>query len=401
MNTSIVARASAYLNDRYVGSLQYKDGYGSFKYEDLEPDHPVLGLRFEYDPDYASNPEVSIPKWFVNLLPERGSGLRVMYSRQLGRSDVSDFLLLMYLGHDLPGAIRVEADGALPVAMARALEKANVAQGGANISFSLSGMQVKYSMREDGEGFTVPAIGELGDWIVKLPSSAYPRLPENEYSMMTWASAAGIDVPDHRLVTGELLRGLPNGQIEKGEIAYAVRRFDRTSTLRIHQEDFAQILDLPPAQKDRGSQELVGEVLLNECPEIDFQEYIRRLVFCVVSGNTDEHLKNWSLRYPDMRSARLSPAYDLAAATSYPQLQYSKLTLPIAGQDDTRLITLRYFQEFSENLSTDVDVTTSVVRDTIQRLKVTWPTISNDPQTPEFVKEHVDNRVRYLPLMQD
>lgn len=259
MNNSIVARASVYLNERYVGLLQYKDGYGSFNYQDLEPGHPVLGLRFEYDPDYASSPVVTVPKWFANLLPERGSGLRAMYSRQLGRSDVSDFLLLMYLGHDLPGAVRVEADGALPVQMARALENASVTQGGSNISFSLSGMQVKYSMREDGKGFSLPSIGELGDWIVKLPSGAYPRMPENEYAMMTWASAVGIDIPDHCLIRGELLRGLPDGQIEKADIAYAVRRFDRTSAERVHQEDFAQILDLSPAQKDRGSQELVGE----------------------------------------------------------------------------------------------------------------------------------------------
>lgn len=400
MNTNIVARASVYLNDRYVGMLQYKDGYGSFRYEDLQPGHPVLGLRFEYDPDYASNPEVTVPRWFANLLPERGSGLREMYSRQLGRSDVSDFLLLIYLGHDLPGAVRVEVDGALPVQMARALEKANVAQGGTNRSFSLSGMQVKYSMREDGAGYSLPSIDELGDWIVKLPGGVYPKMPENEYSMMTWASLAGMDVPDHRLVSGESLHGLPDGQIEKEEIAYAVRRFDRTRAGRVHQEDFTQILDLFPAQKDRGSQELVGEVLLNECPEIDFQEYIRRLVFCVVSGNTDEHLKNWSLRYPDMRSARLSPAYDLAAVTSYSQFRSAKLTLSIAGQNDTRLITLSHFQEFAESLDADIDETTAVVRDTIQRLKDTWPTIYNDPQTPEFVKEHVENRVRYLPLMQ-
>lgn len=279
MNDGIVARASVYLNDRYVGLLQFQDGYGSFRYEDLEPSHPVLGLRFEYDPDYASTPEVAVPKWFANLLPERGSGLRTFYSRQLGLSDVNDFLLLIYLGHDLPGAVRVEVDGALPVQMASALEKAHVAQDGGNISFSLSGMQLKYSMRMQGEGFSVPGAGELGDWIVKLPSGVYAEMPENEYSMMTWASTAGIDVPDHRLVKGEFLHGLPDGQIERSDISYAVRRFDRTPEGRVHQEDFTQILDLIPAQKNRGSQNWVGEVILNECPEIDFQEYIRRLVF--------------------------------------------------------------------------------------------------------------------------
>lgn len=395
-----MARASVYLNDRYVGLLQFKDGYGSFTYEDLEPSHPVLGLRFEYDPDYASTPEVAVPSWFANLLPERGSGLRAFYSRQLGLSDVNDFLLLIYLGHDLPGAVRVEVDDGLPLQMASALEKAHVAQDGGNISFSLSGMQLKYSMLEDGVGFSVPGMDELGDWIVKLPSGVYVKMPENESIMMTWASAVGIDVPEHRLVKGHFLYGLPEGQIERNDIAYAVRRFDRTPEGRVHQEDFAQILDLIPSQKDRGSQDLIGQVILNECPEGDFREYIRRLVFCVVAGNTDEHLKNWSLRYPDTRSARLSPAYDLAAVNSYSRFRNAKLTLPIAGQNDVRLITVRHFQEFAQNLGADVDVTTAVVRDTVKQLAETWPTIRNNPQTPEFVREYLDKSVRYLPLMQ-
>jgi serine/threonine-protein kinase HipA len=400
MSNNAVARAAVYLNDRPVGMLQHKNGYGSFTYEDLEPGHPVLGLRFEYNPDYASKREVDLPSWFANLLPERGSGLRDMYSRRLGLSDVSNFLLLVHLGHDLPGAVRVEADGALPERMTRALENADIAQPGGNRGFSLSGMQLKYSMREDGPGFTEPRAGELGNWIVKLPSGVFKRMPENENSMMTWASAAGIDIPDHRLVRGELLRGLPDGQIAKNEFAYAIRRFDRTSAGRVHQEDFTQILDLPAAQKDRGSQEPVGRVLLDECPESDYQEYIRRLVFCIVSGNTDEHLKNWSIRYPDTRSARLSPAYDLVSATSYPQLRNDKLKLPIAGQNDTRLLALRHLQEFARDLGADVGTTTEVARDTIRRLKETWPAISDDPQTPEFVREHVAGRVRHLALMQ-
>jgi serine/threonine-protein kinase HipA len=400
MNDNTVARAAVYLNDRHVGMLQHKGGYGSFIYEDLEPGHPVLGLRFEYNPDYASEPQVDLPSWFANLLPERGSGLRDMYSRRLGLSDVSNFLLLVYLGHDLPGAVRVEADGPLPARMTQALENADVAQPAGNTGFSLSGMQLKYSMREDGRGFAIPHAGELGDWIVKLPSGVNRRMPENEYSMMTWASAAGLDVPDHRLVRGELLRDLPDGQIENDEFAFAIRRFDRAPAGRVHQEDFAQVLDLPPAQKDRGSQELVGEVLLDECPEADFQEYIRRLVFCIVAGNTDEHLKNWTIRYPDTRSARLSPAYDLVSVTSYPRYRNDKLTLSIVGQNDTRLIALRHLQEFASNLNADVDAAVDVARDTIRRLRETWPAINDDPQTPEFVREHVAGRVRHLALMQ-
>jgi serine/threonine-protein kinase HipA len=109
-------------------------------------------------------------------------------------------------------------------------------------------------------------------------------MPANEYAMMTWASMAGINVPEHLLVSAERLDGLPEGVIGEGEPAYAVRRFDRSPAGRVHQEDFAQILDAIPAAKDRGSQDLIGRVILDECPEDDFAEYLRRLTFCVIAG---------------------------------------------------------------------------------------------------------------------
>ncbi len=380
--------------------LQHRGGRGSFKYEDLAPGHPILGLRFEYDPDYGSRPEVSVPSWFANLLPERGSGLRRLYSRQLGRSDISDFLLLLYLGHDLPGAVRIEADSALPSQMAEVLEIAATAGKKNEISFSLSGMQLKFSMLQSADEFALPHAGEFGDWIVKLPSDVYPDMPANEQSMMTWASEIGIEVPDHRLVTAEQLHGLPDGLIGEGDLAFAVRRFDRTHAGRVHQEDFAQVLDAIPAAKDRGSHELIGRVLLDECPATDFHEYVKRLVFCIVSGNTDEHLKNWSLQYADTRSARLSPAYDLEAVTSYSRFRNDRLTLPIAGLDETRLLEVRHFKKFAETLGADVDETTTIVRDAVRQLRNTWPQVSDDPYMPAFIKEHIDGRVRHLPLMQ-
>ncbi|MGO4841861.1 HipA domain-containing protein, partial [Rhizobiaceae sp. 2RAB30] len=39
--------------------------------------------------------------------------------------------------------------------------------------------------------------------------------------------------------------------------------------------------------------------------------------FSALIGNGDMHLKNWSLIYPDRRSATLSPAYDLVSTIPY------------------------------------------------------------------------------------
>jgi serine/threonine-protein kinase HipA len=47
--------------------------------------------------------------------------------------------------------------------------------------------------------------------------------------------------------------------------------------------------------------------------------YIRRLVFLVLSGNHDAHLKNWALVYPDGLRAHLAPVYDFVATVAYSQ----------------------------------------------------------------------------------
>ena len=50
-------------------------------------------------------------------------------------------------------------------------------------------------------GLTIPVRGMGGHWIVKLPDQRYDRVPENEFSMMTFAKAVGIDVPRVGLVS--------------------------------------------------------------------------------------------------------------------------------------------------------------------------------------------------------
>ncbi|MET8795679.1 HipA domain-containing protein [Nocardia sp. NPDC004568] len=395
------SRANIFLGERPAGTLHYSRGRSSFEYEDLDPGHPVLGLPFEYDPDIASHPVTGVPSWFANLLPERESALRRIYNRQLGRRDVPDFLLLIHLGNDLPGAVRVQAEGNLPGFMTEALMEAHETGSKELIGFSLSGLQLKFSMKLRGEALTLPAPGELGDWIVKLPSNIYEHLPLNEFFTMSWAAAVGIDVPEHRLTPMHKVEDLPDEYRNTIGHAFAVRRFDRIGELRVHQEDFAQIFNLPPADKDRGSHEAIARVILENCPE-DFEEYIRRLVFCIGSGNNDEHLKNWSLRYADERRPRLSPAYDLVSVTSYQTFRNKGLTLPISHERDMRLITREHFRKFAESLA-DLGAEPSqvlrVLDTTLERMRDTIPRISDLPDSPDFVTAHSRERFEHIPLL--
>src|SRR5258706_28499 len=66
--------------------------------------------------------------------------------------------------------------------------------------FSLAGVGLKFSMLRDGAKFTCTATGEGGDWIVKLPDSRFAGVPRNEFVMMRFAAAVGIEVPDVTMV---------------------------------------------------------------------------------------------------------------------------------------------------------------------------------------------------------
>lgn len=174
--------------------------------------------------------------------------------------------------------------------------------------------------------------------------------------------------------------------------------FDRVGGRRIHQEDFAQIFGLLPYEKERGRAENVGRVIRRECPH-DLDEYVRRLTACIVMGNTDEHLKNWSLQYPGGRQRQLSPAYDLVSVMSYESFRRDTLTLPFGEQPDTRHITLDHFRTFAETIGTDPDGVVGTVRQTVSAMADSWAAVRKSCPVPRFVVDHIDERLRGLPLV--
>ncbi len=391
--------AGVYLADRRVGTLGYHDGSTWFDYEDTAVDHPVLGQAFENDPEHRRTASGCAPEWFANLLPEPGSGLREIIARDLGRKRVHDFLLLVHLGEDLPGAVRVRAEGESSE-IAELSEDAQRAHDHP-LRFSLAGVQPKFSMRYEGKGLVLPATGLGGDWIVKLPDRRFEQVPENEHAMLTWARLSGIDVPDVELVTGSMLHGLPEGLISAQESALAVQRFDRPAGGRVHQEDFAQIRETSADTKyDGATYAGLGKIISLLCPQ-DVGEYLRRLAALVVMGNLDAHLKNWTMRYPDGREARLSPAYDLVSVAAYPEFKEDKLAFGLGGGKIAKLITLDHFERLAERIGIDRDQAVSTVTTAVTRMADSWPKVREDCDVPDFLTRTIETRLRALPLVRD
>ena len=291
------------------------------------PNRPVLGLRFkdsfgELITEFKPTQTRLIP-FFSNLLPE--GHLRDYLSERAGVKSEREFFLLWALGMDLPGAITVtpDNDNMWPGVLHNRTEGSDADKNNSlndALRFSLAGGQLKFSAISETSGaLTIPAKGMGGSWIVKLPSTQFAGIPENEYSIMMLAKLIGMDVPPIKLVDISDIGNLPVGMGNIQDQAFAIERFDRHKNgSAIHIEDFAQVFDVYPRDKyKKATSANIARVIAAESSEKDIAEFIRRLTFNTLVGNGDMHLKNWSLIYPDKRSAALSPAYDFVSTIPY------------------------------------------------------------------------------------
>ncbi len=312
-----------YLYDRLVGRLHRRGDTTRFVFEPDywdDPQRAVLGLRFEENRLERHQSNLRLPPWFSNLLPE--GRLREWIARARGAAIDREMELLAQVGHDLPGAVRVlAAEEAVPVDVSDGQNASTVADHPNNPlwRFSLAGVGLKFSLLATGDRLVLPAFGEGGDWIVKLPDPAYPDLPWNEFAMMTLAKAVGIEVPEVRLIHRDQVDSLPERVwIGTQGWAYAVKRFDRGPRRElIHIEDLAQVRGFCPDKKYAGSYETIAALVYRGHDTEALREFTRRLAFNILIGNGDAHLKNWSLIYRDPRRPTLAPAYDLVSTFVY------------------------------------------------------------------------------------
>jgi len=158
---------------------------------------------------------------------------------------------------------------------------------------------------------------------VKLPSSRFDAVPENEYSMMELARMLGMDVPETQLLPINQIANIPDGIGKYGDSfknaqAFVIKRFDRADDQAVHIEDFAQVFGVYPQDKyKKASMRNIAQVIGIEGQDEDIAEFTRRLVFNTLIGNADMHLKNWSVIYKDKRTASIAPAYDFVSTIPY------------------------------------------------------------------------------------
>lgn len=219
-------------------------------------------------------------------------------------------------------------------------------------------------------------------YILKPQTEEFVFLPEYEDLAMRMADAAGIKTVPHALIK------------MNGTYAYITKRIDRDiedgKTNLYAMEDFCQLSNRLTQDKYRGSYERCAKIIkkYSVYPGIDLSEFFIRVVFSFIIGNSDMHLKNFSLREIEPASRRfcLSKAYDMLPVNVIMPEDEEQLALTLNKKK--RNIRKKDFFVFAE--SCDIDKNTAIrIIEQLSSLKNKFLDICDNSYLPEELKKQV------------
>ena len=141
-----------------------------------------------------------------------------------------------------------------------------------------------------------------------------------------------------------------------GEHFYVVTRFDRTMvdgiTVRLHQEDFCQLLNIPPKLKYQedggpGIEDSMNRLLEIHLPADGRLGFIRMVLFNFLIGNCDAHAKNYAVLYHEGKPS-LAPAYDLLSTMVYDTIA-KRFAMSIGGETRMGMLRRAHFEQMAKS----------------------------------------------------
>jgi serine/threonine-protein kinase HipA len=344
-----------YYDDLFAGELRQEPGGRCvFTYDPayIGTAQPAIAhtLKVRTEPYIC---EQGLHPFFDNLVAE--GWLRNAQARALKVDPSNRFALLLAFGHDCAGAVSVIDPAPLaeptidigdPMAVAALTSRA-----------SLSGIQPKILAVKEDQNYRPAGPDETSTFIAKLPSGALRDIVENEY-LTTIACRALL--PDDEIVEPMI------GQLQGiNERAIIVPRFDRRpSGAKRHFEEFNQLLGKRSGDdKYDASYDDMAAFIRNTpgCAPADAWRLFRRILVCLLTGNTDAHLKNFAMFHtPD--GLRLTPAYDLVAAALYPEYRQLALAIGTASNLVLEQVKPKHIVALSEACGLDSAILLDVVQ---------------------------------------
>jgi serine/threonine-protein kinase HipA len=317
------------INDRLVGHLREDNDLWQFGYA---PEWSASSEGFDLSPALprsegriADGATTRPVQWyFDNLLPEEA--LRSIVAREARLAAEDAFGLLAWFGAESAGSLVlrdplstvVAEHGLKPLPLAElsrritGLPRASLTRD-APKRMSLAGAQHKMLVVLQGEDLYEPLPATPSTHILKPDHQGddYPSSVVNEYFTMRLASGLGLDVPE---VT----------RLYVPQPVYVVQRFDRIAGTGTHEAtrrhiiDTCQLLNTARTFKYSAANPATLSRAIHHCKARAAARLhlYRWLVFSVLVGNGDNHLKNISFTVGPA-GIEVAPAYDLLCTAAY------------------------------------------------------------------------------------
>ena len=334
-----MANLAVYMNGYRVGTFtKTTSGAHQFQYHEswlAQPgSRPIsLSMPLRHQPyrgDEAYN-------FFDNLLPDNTEVRNRVVARYQAAS-TQPFDLLSCIGQDSVGALQLVTEGhdvpdvrridykalsddeleqiltsyksGIPLGMVREQEEFRI---------SIAGAQEKTALLYLDGRWYLPLNATPTTHIIKLPigkieSHSYSidlsQSVENEYLCTLIAKEFGLPVPHCFMMQVGQVKALA---VERFDRRYAA---DRSWIMRLPQEDFCQVLNVPSARKYEnhggpGITDIMKTLLGSATPEQDRYLFMKSQVLFWLLAATDGHAKNFSVFIEPEGRFRLTPFYDI------------------------------------------------------------------------------------------
>ena len=255
-----------------------------------------------------------------------------------------------------------------------------------NKGFTVPGVQKKLSLhlsKEDNPRLTL--VNYPTGYILKPQTDEYNSLPEMEYLVMQMAEASGIKTVPYALLR---LSSQDNAY------AYITKRIDRLDGQMLAMEDFCQLDGRLTEDKYRGSYERCGKIIseYSDLKGLDHTELFIRIIFSFAVGNSDMHLKNFSLIETAENSNKyvLSAAYDMLSTNVVIPTDKEELALTINGKKQN--IRRKDFIKFAETIGI-AEKTADKTIEKIVKLKDKYIAMCRESYIPDDMKETLENLI--------
>jgi serine/threonine-protein kinase HipA len=218
-------------------------------------------------------------------------------------------------------------------------------------------------------------VGLWGDYILKPPNNDYRAMPETESLTMFLAEGYGLNVVPFSLI-----------RLKSGSLAYITRRIDRDKNGKIHMEDMCQLTERLTEDKYKGSYEQIGKTIRKYSvnPGLDVINFFEEVVFSFLSGNSDMHLKNFSLINQPGQGYVFSAAYDLISSKLLLPEDTEEMALTLNARKNK--IVMRDFEALANSLKIDPK-TRARIFSRFSKILPTWENWITISFLPDELKE--------------